>query len=68
MPLAGRASATVRFEWICGALVWPSDGGTLMHEIVISGGTTLDGAGAHAFTGDPAIDGERIVAVGGAGR
>ncbi len=36
-----------------------------MHDIVISGGTILDGSGAPGFTGDVAIDGERIVAVGG---
>ena len=36
-----------------------------MHDIVIRGGTILDGTGAPAFAGDVAIDGERIVAVGG---
>jgi N-acyl-D-amino-acid deacylase len=36
-----------------------------MHDIVIRGGTIVDGSGKLAFTGDLAIDGERIVAVGG---
>jgi N-acyl-D-amino-acid deacylase len=36
-----------------------------MHDIVIRGGTIVDGTGAAAFTGDVAIDGERIAAVGG---
>jgi N-acyl-D-amino-acid deacylase len=36
-----------------------------MHDIVIRGGTILDGTGAPAVTGDVAIDGDRIVAVGG---
>ena len=36
-----------------------------MHDIVISGGTIIDGTGAPRFAGDVAIDGERIVAVGG---
>src|SRR5271165_611065 len=37
---------------------------TPMHDIVIRGGTIVDGTGAPAFTGDVAIDGDRIVAVG----
>src|SRR5947209_10925953 len=36
-----------------------------MHDIVIRGGTILDGTGAPALTGDVAIDGDRIAAVGG---
>jgi N-acyl-D-amino-acid deacylase len=36
-----------------------------MHDIVIRGGTIIDGAGAAAFTGDVAISGGRIAAVGG---
>ena len=36
-----------------------------MHDIVIRGGTIIDGTGKPAFTGDLAIDGERIVGVGG---
>ncbi len=36
-----------------------------MHDIVIRGGTIVDGTGAPPFTGDVAIDGERIAAVGG---
>jgi N-acyl-D-aspartate/D-glutamate deacylase len=35
-----------------------------MHDIVIRGGTIVDGTGKGAFTGDVAIDGGRIAAVG----
>ncbi|HEU5273632.1 MAG TPA: amidohydrolase family protein [Xanthobacteraceae bacterium] len=36
-----------------------------MHDIVIRGGTIVDGTGKSAYTGDVAIAGERIAAVGG---
>jgi N-acyl-D-amino-acid deacylase len=36
-----------------------------MHDIVIRGGTILDGTGADAFTGDVAIDGGKLTALGG---
>ena len=36
-----------------------------MHDIVIRGGTIIDGTGRAAFTGDVAIAGERIAGVGG---
>ena len=36
-----------------------------MHDIVIRGGTIVDGTGAPAFQGDVAIDGDKIVQVGG---
>ena len=36
-----------------------------MHDAVIRGGTIVDGSGASPFTGDLAIDGDRISAVGG---
>ena len=36
-----------------------------MHDIVIRGGTILDGTGKASFTGDVAIAGDRIAAVGG---
>ena len=36
-----------------------------MHDIVIRGGTIVDGTGAKSFTGDVAIDGDRIVQAGG---
>lgn len=36
-----------------------------MHDIVIRGGTIVDGSGKPAFTGDVAISGDRIAAVGG---
>lgn len=36
-----------------------------MHDIVIRGGTIVDGTGAPAFAGDVAIDGDKITAVGG---
>ena len=34
------------------------------YDILIKGGTVLDGSGGAAFTGDVAIKGDRIVAVG----
>src|SRR5262249_1152929 len=40
-------------------------GATLMHDIVIRGGKIIDGTGQAAFSGDVAIEGDRIVAVGG---
>jgi N-acyl-D-amino-acid deacylase len=36
-----------------------------MHDIVIRGGTIIDGTGKAAFAGDLAIEGGRIVGVGG---
>jgi N-acyl-D-aspartate/D-glutamate deacylase len=36
-----------------------------MHDIVIRGGTIVDGTGRKAFSGDVAIEGGRIAAVGG---
>ena len=36
-----------------------------MHDIVIRGGKIVDGTGRPAFTGDVAIDGDRITSVGG---
>ncbi|SDB46218.1 N-acyl-D-amino-acid deacylase family protein [Belnapia rosea] len=36
-----------------------------MHDLVIRGGTIIDGTGAPGFTGDLAIDGDRIASVGG---
>ncbi|MBX6373545.1 MAG: amidohydrolase family protein [Acetobacteraceae bacterium] len=36
-----------------------------MHTTVIRGGTIVDGTGRPAFTGDVALDGDRIVQVGG---
>ncbi len=36
-----------------------------MHDIVIRGGAIIDGTGKATFTGDLAIEGERIVGVGG---
>ncbi len=38
-----------------------------MHDMVIRGGTIVDGTGAPAFIGDVAIDGGRISAVGSVG-
>ena len=35
-----------------------------MHDLIIRGGTIVDGSGGEPFVGDVAIDGDRIVAVG----
>ena len=35
-----------------------------MHDLVIRGGKIVDGTGGRSFTGDIAIDGDRITAVG----
>jgi N-acyl-D-amino-acid deacylase len=39
-------------------------GSQTMHDLIIRGGTIIDGTGAAPRLGDVAIDGERIVAVG----
>jgi N-acyl-D-aspartate/D-glutamate deacylase len=36
-----------------------------MHDIVIRGGAIVDGTGQNAFTGDVAVEGGRIAAIGG---
>ncbi|WP_149536366.1 N-acyl-D-amino-acid deacylase family protein [Siccirubricoccus phaeus] len=36
-----------------------------MHDLVIRGGTIVDGTGAPRFTGDVAIDGDKLAQVGG---
>jgi N-acyl-D-aspartate/D-glutamate deacylase len=36
-----------------------------MHDIVIRGGTILDGTGSDGFSGDVAIDGDKLTQVGG---
>ena len=36
-----------------------------MHDIVVRDGTIIDGTGRPAFTGDVAVEGKRIAAVGG---
>jgi N-acyl-D-aspartate/D-glutamate deacylase len=36
-----------------------------MHDLVIRGGTIVDGTGEASFTGDVAVDGAKITAVGG---
>src|SRR3984893_479114 len=40
-------------------------GAAPMHDIVIRGGTIVDGTGKASYTGDVSIDGGRIAAVGG---
>src|SRR5476651_1539622 len=51
---------------MCGKLAVPSqEAEQAMHDIVIRGGKIVDGTGAPAFEGDVAIEGDRIVQVGG---
>jgi len=35
-----------------------------MHDIVMRGGTILDGTGAEAFTGDAAVDDDKLTQIG----
>ena len=37
----------------------------MTHDLVIRGGTIVDGSGLDSFTGDVAIDGDRLAQVGG---
>lgn len=48
------------------AKIWPcAEGGrSIVHDIVIRGGTVVDGSGAAAVAADVAVDGDRVVAVG----
>src|SRR5580692_11529706 len=48
-----------------GAIHRRHQGATPMHDIVIRGGTIIDGTGTAPFSGDVAIAGGRIAAVGG---
>jgi hypothetical protein len=62
-----RGRSGFQYPSMCGKLVIPfqreRDG--QMHDIVIRGGSIVDGTGAPARPGDVAIDGDRIVQVGG---
>src|SRR5271170_119764 len=49
----------------CAGLSRRPRGAAPMHDIVIRGGTIVDGTGKPSFTGDVAISGGRIAAVGG---
>ena len=40
---------------------------TTIHDVVITGGTVLDGTGAEAVRADVAVDGDRITAIGDLG-
>ena len=42
-------------------------GALTLHDLVIRGGTIIDGTGRLSFHGEVAIDGQRIVAVGNVG-
>ena len=55
-------------EYIVTRLVWRSDGGTSMRDVVISDGAIVDETWVPTFNGGVAIGGEGIVAVGDAGR
>ena len=35
-----------------------------MYDLIIRGGTIVDGTGGQPFTGDVAVNGDKIVAVG----
>src|SRR3546814_3173952 len=46
-------------------IIWPKKLGRAdMYDLVIRGGTVVDGSGGAPFVADVAIDGDRIVAVG----
>jgi N-acyl-D-amino-acid deacylase len=44
---------------------WSTAGPTLMYDIVIRGGSIIDGTGQPAFSGDLAIVGGRVAEIGG---
>src|SRR5580704_9219223 len=59
-----RGASSVKFH--CqGAIHRRHQGATPMHDIVIRGGTIVDGTGKAPVSGDVAIAGGRIAAVGG---
>ena len=68
-PFSSRNARTCGFRRpsMCGKLAIASSkqAGRTMHDIVIRGGSIVDGTGAPASQGDVAIDGDRIVQVGG---
>ena len=57
---AAVAAAVALFITACGP--------TTQYDLVLRGGTILDGTGAAPYVGDVAIDGDRIAAVGDIGR
>ena len=48
-----------------GHLGGANKGNGQMHDIVIRGGTIIDGTGSPGYTGDVAIDGAKLAQVGG---
>src|SRR5207245_9238806 len=63
---AGSASRRLRPRRISSPRNFPAPRGkiTRRHDIVIRGGTVIDGTGSERRTGDVAIDGDRITDVG----
>ena len=60
-----RRSAVLAILFVAGACAPAGDApDSATYDVIVRGGTILDGTGAAGFEGDVAIDGDRIVAVG----
>jgi len=63
-----KVSARSQARWLLllllGACLRPVDGGASRYDIILRGGSIVDGSGNPRYTGDVAISGDRIAAVG----
>ena len=57
----------MRAMLVCGGLLLTLGCDTSVYDVVIRGGTVIDGTGAAPFEADVAILGDRIVAIGDVG-
>ena len=61
---AGRRA---RFAPVLGLLLAWSCASPVTHDLILRGGTLIDGTGSPGYVGDLAVDGERIAAIGDLG-